>query len=124
MMGVPMKDDGGAKAVAHVAEARAAEKREDLARLAGGGFGDGGIVHAHHPPLLAQLRERALQREALLHRTMHKRLDLGLAEGGELAPAKPAAETFDAGEADTVALVGLAVQSLDADLAQHAQQLG
>ena len=94
------------------------EERHDLQRLALAGRLDRRVVHQGDLVLHPQPRHRALQLQRLVDRLVDERLDRVLAPRAERPRPKASAEPLDPGEADPLDLDGVAVQHLDAALAE------
>src|SRR5688500_6154080 len=102
VMRVPVDDSGDREAADRFLEAAAAEERKDFARLSFDGCLDRGVVEDGHQLLGSQTGECGFEFQSFVHRLPDEVLDDLLAPGSEGAPAKAAAESLDAREADTV----------------------
>src|SRR5690606_17408843 len=63
--------------------------------------------------------ERGLQPNRLLERFLHERLERGLTKPADRVPTEPAAEALDPHESDVIDDRVLAVQDVDAAVAEH-----
>src|SRR6185437_15650639 len=76
MVRVPVEDHRRPEPVAHVAQPRAPQEREQLPRFPRRRLGDGRVVHQPPPAVLPPMAQAALEPQGPPHRGMHEAFDL------------------------------------------------
>src|SRR5262249_36121330 len=120
---VTVEDQADRVAVQRLLQPAGPQEGEDGRRLALDGFLDGGIVQHGDTLRRAQPGQGRLQLQGLLDGLIDEVLDDLLAPRFQGVPAEAAAEALDAREADAVQLADVAVEDVDAGVAQDALDL-
>ena len=122
-MGVPVQYEGNGIPIDRLLEPAGSKERIDLERLADDRLLHRRIVKKGDELRHADARERRLELQRLVDRLVHELFERRLAPGFERTRPEPAAEAFDARDADAEQFARVAVEHGDTGLGQDLADL-
>src|ERR1700758_4983219 len=123
-MSMAMKNQVGAVTIHDLRQSRVSEERVNLLCFACDCGGNGRVVQDHNSLGRSELRHGTFQLDRFVNRSLHKSLDLALAECSQYPAAETPDEAFGAGKAYAVSFVACAVQHFDSRARHHPLQFG